>query len=450
MRGTHGTSTTMVDRPPLRLKREVALAINPALFAQSELKFNPDPWQKDVLQTKNKNLILNCTRQAGKSTIASILSLHTAIYKPDSLVLVISPSLRQSSELYKKIANDFKSLKNPPKLEEDTKSSFEVVDGGRVLSLPSSEATIRGFSKVDLVIEDESARVDDELHNAIIPMLAVSNGKMMLLSSAYKEEGHFYRIWSDHKSFPNWKRVLVPATMIPRITPEFLAAQKAAMGTVAFNREFMCIFMKESEHPMFRREWFKIVHDYPKDGKVVRRWDKAATEVKKGKDPDFTAGCKMVMKNGQFWIIDMKHERLSSKGNQDLLEQTAILDTKKTPIRMEKEPGSSGKDVVDFYARTIFLGYDFKGIPSTGSKAERAAPFSAAVEAGNVFLVDTGDWNIEGFISECCAFPEGKHDDRVDAAAGAFNDLAGMAKLGKDIDVSKAVASVKIPSFNGW
>ena len=90
---------------------------------------------------------------------------------------------------------------------------------------------------------------------------------------------------------------------------------------------------------------------------------------------------------------------------------------------MEEEPGSSGKDTIDHYARRVLVGYDFRGVRATGSKVERAAPFSAACEAGNVMIV-RGPWDYNDFIDELCAFPRGLHDDRVDAASGAFNELA--------------------------
>jgi len=171
----------------------------------------------------------------------------------------------------------------------------------------------------------------------------------------------------------------------------------------------------------FKREWFEIVDDYPKDAKKVRYWDLAATEPKPGKDPDWTAGCLMTMKDGIFYIIDMKHVRATPQGVEKLIKQTAELDGRETTIYIEQEPGSSGVNLIDYYRRHILLGYTFYGDKVTGSKEVRANPLSAAAEAGNVKLV-RGPW-ISEFLDELITFPFGAHDDQVDAVSGAFVEV---------------------------
>ena len=96
---------------------------------------------------------------------------------------------------------------------------------------------------------------------------------------------------------------------------------------------------------------------------------------------------------------------------------------------MEEEGGSSGKIAADYYAREILQGFMFRSERPTGSKEVRAGPFSTAAENGNVFLV-RGDW-INEFLDEAEAFPEGEHDDQVDACSGAINILNSSAPPGK-------------------
>ena len=134
-----------------------------------------DPWQARVVGSESDRLILNCSRQAGKSTTAGILALYEALYIPDSLTILISPSLRQSSELFKKVISFRDDLPFVPDLVEDNKLSMWVFGGGRIVSLPGSEATIRGFSAATLCIEDESSRVSNDLHMAVRPMLATTS-----------------------------------------------------------------------------------------------------------------------------------------------------------------------------------------------------------------------------------------------------------------------------------
>lgn len=169
---------------------------------------------------------------------------------------------------------------------------------------------------------------------------------------------------------------------------------------------------------LFQRQWFEIVPGAPR-GKQVRYWDLAATEHKPGKDPDWTVGCLMSELNGIFYIKDIHRIRGNPKTVEDLLKQTAQLDGIETKICIEQEPGSSGVNVIDHYAREVLKGYTFEGIKTTGSKIARAQPFSAAAANRNVKLVQ-GIWN-KDFLDECEPFPNvGIHDDQVDAASGAF------------------------------
>lgn len=171
---------------------------------------------------------------------------------------------------------------------------------------------------------------------------------------------------------------------------------------------------------LFRREWFPIVEDYPHDASMVRYWDLAATADTGKNDPDWTSGCLMAQKDGRYWIIDMAHVRATPLGVEHLVAQKAMMDGKSVGVWMEQEPGSGGVNTIDHYHREVLAGYDFRADKVTGSKMERARPLSSAAEAGNVMLV-RGAWN-ESFLDECCVFPEGGHDDQVDAASGALSN----------------------------
>lgn len=172
----------------------------------------------------------------------------------------------------------------------------------------------------------------------------------------------------------------------------------------------------------FHREWFEIVDAIPSSCRKLRFWDMAATEPKPHKDPDWTAGCLMGISDNQtIYIIDMKRLRGTPSANENLVKQTAELDGKSVPVRMEQEPGGSGVKMIDDYRRRVLLGWDFKGIPSTGSKEVRANPVSSQAEAGNIKLL-RGSW-IGEFLDELEAFPNGTHDDQVDSISGALAEL---------------------------
>jgi len=212
-------------------------------FSQS-LGLDLDPWQRDVLLKGSKRVLLNVTRQGGKSTVAAILGLYEALFVPRSLTLIVSPSDRQSAELFRKIVALRDALPQSFELLEDTKRSMSVKGGGRVASLPGSEATIRGYSAATLIVEDEAARVEDALYMSVRPMLATTDGRLLLMSTPFGKRGHFWREWSEGAG---WSKVRVPATGIPRITSGFLEAERAAMGDWWYRQEYLCEFVQPDD-----------------------------------------------------------------------------------------------------------------------------------------------------------------------------------------------------------
>jgi phage terminase large subunit-like protein len=217
---------------------DLMLAIDPVRFAQS-LGLDPDPWQRDLLLSTESRVILNCSRQSGKSTITAILALHHALNEPGALVLVLSPSLRQSGELFKKIMGFYKDSGKPIASETETALTMQLHNKSRIVSLPGKEQTVRGFSGVSLLIVDEAARVDDELYYAVRPMLAVSQGRMILLSTPFGRRGFFFNEWTESEA---WKKIQITAYECPRIASSFLDEERLALGDWHFKQEYLCEF----------------------------------------------------------------------------------------------------------------------------------------------------------------------------------------------------------------
>lgn len=224
---------------------------DPLFFATRSLGFCPDPWQERVLTWKGKRLLLNCCRQSGKSTVTAILALHRAYYFPKSLILLVSPSQRQSAELFKKVADSLTLLPVRPQLVEDNKLSLQMKNGSRIVSLPSKEANIRGFSGASLIIEDEASRVPDNLYLALRPMLAVSNGQHILMSTPWGKRGHFFETWENGGAA--WDRIKITAPDCPRISATFLAEEKADTPESWFLAEYMGVFT-DAEDSVFSYE----------------------------------------------------------------------------------------------------------------------------------------------------------------------------------------------------
>jgi hypothetical protein len=200
---------------------------------------DPDPWQADVLRKDAPRTLLLCSRQAGKSSVSAALAVRTALLEPGAPVLLLSPSQRQSAELFRKVLALYGALGRPVPAVRETALQLELANGSRVLSLPGTEGTVRGFSEVALLVIDEAARVSDPLYYAVRPMLAVSRGKLVALSTPFGQRGWFHAEWTGTG---DWERVRVTADQVPRITPEFLAEERRALGDRWWAQEYMTSF----------------------------------------------------------------------------------------------------------------------------------------------------------------------------------------------------------------
>jgi hypothetical protein len=182
------------------LSYTLAMALDPSRILAAQ-GLAPDPWQCELLLSSDRQILLNCSRQSGKSTVVSALALHTALFTPAALVLLLSPSQRQSGELFRKVLDAYNTLKRPVPASYETQLKLELANGSRVVCLPGREETIRSFSGVNLLILDEAARVPDDLYRSVRPMLAVSQGRLVALSTPFGQRGWFYQEWKNAGSF---------------------------------------------------------------------------------------------------------------------------------------------------------------------------------------------------------------------------------------------------------
>src|SRR5215469_9709588 len=216
------------------LAADFARALDPTLIARDVGLEQLDDWQAGLVDEPPKRLLCCCGRQVGKSTAAAVCTLNAAIYQAPATVVMVSPSQRQSIELYRTFHAMYARLPGRPAAQYETMTRLELENGSRIISLPGSERTIRGLASVDLVILDEAARVDDELLAAVRPMLAVSNGSLFALSTPAGKRGWFYDQWMRGVG---WQRISVKSTDCPRIDPAFLEEERQALGPVLFAQE---------------------------------------------------------------------------------------------------------------------------------------------------------------------------------------------------------------------
>jgi predicted phage terminase large subunit-like protein len=228
-------------------------------------------------------------------------------------------------------------------------------------------------------------------------------------------------------------RIFVPSLLTdnPGIDAESYRQALQALDPVERKRLEFGDWWSTTLGSLFDRTHFVLIDpvDVPNvtsSARAIRFWDLAATEPSSSNpDPDWTVGTLMLFDQGIAYVLDVRRIRAKGEKVEQLIAQTAYEDGHAVSIRMEQEPGSSGKALIDQYARYVVPGYDLMGIRSTGDKLTRARPFAAAVANGNVRVV-RGPW-LTDWLDEFSSFPEAaNHDDQVDSAVGAFTYLAGL------------------------
>jgi hypothetical protein len=227
-------------------------------FARTRLRFEPDERQKEVLESEAKRGILNCSRQWGKSTVSAAKAVHRAYTRPGCLVLVASPTERQSAEWMKKAAEMLRHLDIRARGDGANAISLMLPNRSRIVGLPGQEGTVRGFSAVSLLLIDEASRVEDAMYKSLRPMLAVGDGDLWLMSTPYGKRGFFYESWEF--GGPEWERVSVPATECPRIGKDFLEEERRELGAAWFRQEYLCEFV-DGTAGVFDRELIEAAVD---------------------------------------------------------------------------------------------------------------------------------------------------------------------------------------------
>lgn len=266
----------------------------------------PDPWQAEVFSRVGDQLLL-CHRQAGKSTTAASIALADCCTAENTLVLLVSRSMRQSGELFRKV-KDFYRATQPLPLIQESALSLELSNHSRIISLPGSEETIVGYSKVRRVILDEAARIPDAVYYAIRPMLAMSGGDLLAMSTPFGRRGWFWEAWEgketddsrldaatvqallddlgivvrpedmaqDNRQY-GWRKTSLTAVENGRLSRRFLASERRSIPALWFDQEWLCKFVEL--------------------GQVVFRYEDIQAMLRDDVEPLWDTGGQMVLKD---------------------------------------------------------------------------------------------------------------------------------------------------------
>jgi hypothetical protein len=221
------------------------------LTLAERLAFTPDAAQSALLTTPYRRVILNCTRQWGKTTVTALRVVWHALTVPGSLTVIAAPAERQSGEFVDKARSFLDRLNRRVRGDGHNRCSILLDNGSRIAGIPNRQATTRGFSGVTFLVIDEASRAPEALYVALRPMLATTNGSLWLLSTPNGKRGFFYKVWQH--GGPNWLRVSVPASECPRISAEFLEEERQSIDEQEFREEYCCEFLLGDDY-LFDRD----------------------------------------------------------------------------------------------------------------------------------------------------------------------------------------------------
>jgi predicted phage terminase large subunit-like protein len=362
---------------------------------------------------------------SGKSWAGSYDLIRRA--RPGRLYLVCAPTYGMLADAtfrsFLGLAEEL-GIVDPADVKRSPPPCIRLRTGAEVLFRSADEPDLLRGPNLSGVWLDEASLMAEDVFTVCIGRLREA-GEQGWLSATFTPKGRLH--WT-FETFATGR----PDTAIyhartadnPFLPPRFHDTVRQQYTSTLAEQELEGGFI-DAGGVMFQRHWFGLVdaNQVPPLSQLsqwVRGWDLAATpkDEDQARDPDWTAGVLLGRSgDGTYYIRDVRRLRGTPQQVQRLVRQTAEQDGRRVKVVMEQEPGSAGVVVVDAYRRML-SGFNFQGVRSTGSKADRAQPLAAQAEGGAVKLV-RGPWN-KDLLDELEIFPFGKHDDMVDALSLAF------------------------------
>ena len=225
-----------------KLLLDALCKVDAVAWARARLGVVPDDWQKQLMRSTG-DLAALCGRRVGKSQSAGWVAAHHVVEGEGRTALCISPTQRQSGELFRLAKAAIVKAMPDASFPTDNRLSIELPNGSRLLSLPGDPGTVRGLT-ASLVLLDETQSLPDgghELFASVRPMLATTGGRMIVLGTPLDRSGLLFDIWEGGIAM-DWMRVHVPSTLCPRIPAAFLESERRLLGEAIFRREYLAEF----------------------------------------------------------------------------------------------------------------------------------------------------------------------------------------------------------------
>lgn len=362
------------------------------------------PAQQAIANDQTRFKVLSCGRRWGKTRVSGALTIKRVL--EGGHVMWIGPSYQIAEIGWRTLEWFGKQI--PGAHIADRR--LTINNGWVQVRSADSEGGLRGEG-LDLLIVDECAHIrnfgaiwEQELR----PALSDRKGGAMFISTP-KGYSYFFDLF-DQKG-DDWKSWQLPTSSNPFIDPSEIESARLQLPALVFRQEYEAEFVQLAG-AMFRREYFQYAEKAPAM-RQVRFWDLAASTKTQA---DYSVGARGgVDDNGQVFITDIVRGRWEWPALIRIIRDTALSDG--PAVSQTVETAGTQKGMLDLiHAEPSLRGIAFRGVQPTADKITRAQPILARAEQNKLFLI-RGAWNA-AFIDECCAFPEGEHDDQVDGASG--------------------------------
>ena len=221
----------------MTIAADFRMALDPTVLFREAFGQEPHDWQREYLR-EDEPTVINKGRQVGASQSAAALAIHSCRYWPNTNAVIVSPSLKQSTEIATKARVGLYALHE--RLIQDSASMLRLANGSRILSLPGTAKSVRGWT-ARLLIIDEAAYIDPETFTAARALVA-TGGRLVVQSTPADETGAFFDLVTDTPQ--GWASFEVPSASVPSISAEFLASERKSMTADEYAREYECRFGK--------------------------------------------------------------------------------------------------------------------------------------------------------------------------------------------------------------
>ena len=403
----------------------------------------------------NARIIISAPPRHGKSELASV-NVPTWIMErfPKKKIILTGYGAELATGFSRRVRDNFTDPANFELLSTRIRAdasrveAFQTTEGGAMFAVGLGGA-ITGRGAHVLLIDDYIKEIKEALSPTYREYVwnwftttaftrLEPGGSCIIIATRWHSDDLIGRILK-HLASENWEYIEIPAVardgdllgrevgeaLFPERYPiERLRELQATLGSIYFQALYQQRPVDETSK-VTDGTWLKVIDNFPMDEwgnlEFGRVWDLAGTEG----GGDYACGTKVAYSkiSGNFYIVNVSRRQFSPGKLEKHVQAVATADGLDCPVRIEREPGSSGKAVIEHYQTNVLPAFQVSEMPATAAKVVRAQPFLAAAEAGQVFLIK-GDWN-DAFIREFDAFPSSKHDDQIDTASGGFTWLTG-------------------------